>query len=103
MSASPFFRLLSELDDGGVEEILSDRMSEIVEALEEYSGKGRLRLTLDFARNEFGRVEIAPKIETRKPGKSLLGAQYDIGPGGQLNLFASAAEAKPAPSGVTIN
>lgn len=103
MTTSPFFRLLGELDDGDIEETLSNRMSEIVEALDEHSGKGSLKLTLAFERNKFGRIDVHPKIETKKPGKSLIGAQYDIRPGGQLSLFDAPPESKAAKSGVTIN
>ncbi|MGE0408735.1 MAG: hypothetical protein AB7P23_05665 [Amphiplicatus sp.] len=104
MANAVFSKLIMELDGGGAEERLSERLDEIVSALKEHGGKAELKLQLKLEMNAFGRIDVDAKIAAKVPRGGVGRTTFVPGPKGQLDLFTEGPDGKTRAAGdVTIN
>jgi len=66
-----FLTFVQSFRRGALVSEADDRLSELVEALHEFGGKGKLQITLTAQVNKAGQIEISPAITISKPTKSI--------------------------------
>lgn len=76
MTNMPFVKLLAEMRGGQVEAQASEKLTEILEAINEYGGAGKLTLTFSFKTNKYGQVEVTGKVKSDKPERAIAPGFY---------------------------
>jgi hypothetical protein len=69
---------------GQLRELLTERLAEITEKVEETGGDGKLTLVLKLEKKG-GVALLTPEIKSARPEPALSAAMYDFGPGGELS------------------
>jgi hypothetical protein len=66
-----FLQLLQTHRRGEIPSEADDALSDILTALREHGGKGKLTLTLNLKLNKTGQIELTPDLKAEKPRRAM--------------------------------
>lgn len=79
-----FLATIQNIRDGALLELLSDKLHEIVEAVETHHKVGELTVTLTIKPNGEGAVTISPKVKAKVPDTTVGDALFFVSEGNLL-------------------
>lgn len=84
MTNMPFVKLVTEHRGGDLEARCSDKLTELLEGLRDYGGKGELNLKLKFKQNKYGQVEVDADVKAKIPEPDVKGSVFFLTEDGEL-------------------
>ena len=74
-----FESILSELDSGNVIQRIDEKLSEVIEAVQETHDTGSITVTLKIKESSLGRATIEAKVESKVPQHPFAASLYFFG------------------------